>query len=86
MLIGRICAQPRVDHYLNSQHADIERQAEEFTFAQIKEALLHCYSIQASGVASENVAIPGGSRALGVRLNRHELLRMLLNHESLGEL
>lgn len=32
----------RAGHYLYSQHADIERQAGELTFAQIEEALLHC--------------------------------------------
>ncbi|MCL4864103.1 MAG: hypothetical protein KJZ93_32140 [Caldilineaceae bacterium] len=41
MRIEHIRGQVRAGHYLYSQHADIERQADELTFAQIEEALLH---------------------------------------------
>src|SRR6185436_84261 len=40
--VEQIIARVRANEYLYSLHADIERQADGLTFAQIEEALLHC--------------------------------------------
>jgi len=41
MDIEEIKARVRADEYVYTQHADIERRADELTFAQIEEALLN---------------------------------------------